>query len=65
MCFAAGRRSGAGTFFSSWLELGSYEAALRQRRDCVKTAEGHAFRRAMELLSIRPALAAEGLALRA
>jgi len=27
-------------------------------RDCVKTAEGHAFRRAVELLSIRPALAA-------
>ena len=34
-------------------------------RDCVKTAEGHAFKRARQLLSIRPALAAEGLTLRA
>jgi hypothetical protein len=34
-------------------------------RDCVKTAEGHAFMRARELLSTRPALVAEGLTLRA
>ena len=34
-------------------------------RVCVKTTEGHAFRRAIKVLLMRPALAAEALTLRA